>query len=401
MVRDMYLTYHLPDWLARSSILAFYSDNLCGSPQLTLRYHYQRDWGESGVLDLVRTGDVDGVKSCIRNGLLSIHDLWGEYRCFILHIAFLMDIDRGGGGFEITNILLQAGADPFQRDNDAQARCLASMVFNRSLSRPDSYAKLTGSISLHRYVEEAEFTPLHLAVIGILRVDLANMVESPDCAGGIEVKTTDGLTPLHLAAIRRDEQTAKLLIRAGADPNSQNFTGVTPLALAAGRNHVEVARVLLDAGACPSRPCHNNNRPIHLAALVPDQDSTGVLSLLLQHGEDVNFHENRQDWYAPLAGAISRGSIHAVRFLLERGADPNKSDNRGSAPLFDAIAVPRVGAALAKNKLLLQYGADMNVVYPASEDNVLHALALKGDAELIKLYGKRVSGNGQHVSCGQ
>ena len=389
VVRDMYLTYHLPGWLARSSILAFYSNSLCGSPQLMLRYHYRRDWGEFGVLSLVRTGDVDGVKSCIRNGILSIHDLWSEYRFFILHLAFLMDIDRGGGDFGITNVLLQAGADPFQRDNDAQGRCLASMVFRRSLSRPDSCAELTGSISLQRYVEEAEFTPLHLAVVGVLQLDLASMVESPDCAGGIEAKTADGLTPLHLAAIRGDEQAAKLLIRAGADPDSQTFRGETPLALAAAYNHVEVARVLLDAGACPSRPCHNNNRPIQIAALISDQDSTGVLSLLLQHGEDVNSHEDRQDWYAPLACAISRGTIHAVRFLLERGADPNTGDNLGAAPLFDAIAVPRVGAALAKTKLLLQYGADMTVVFPVTGDNVLHSLAHKGDVELIKLFTGR------------
>ena len=354
VVRDMHLTYHLPGWLARSSILAFYSNSLCGSPQLMLRYHYRRDWREFGMLSLVRAGDVDGVKSCIRNGELSIHDLWGESRLFILHLAFLMDIDRGGGGFEITNVLLQAGADPFQRDQrdkDAQGRCLASMVFRRSLSCPDSCAELTGSISLHRYAEEAEFTPLHLAVVGVLQVDLASMVESPGCAGGIETKTIDGLTPLHLAAIRGDEQTAKLLIGARADPDSQTFTGETPLALAAAYNNVEVARVLLDAGACPSRPCYNNTRPIQTAALISDQESTGVLSLLLQHGEDVN-HENRRDWYCPLACAISRGTIRTARFLLERGAD-------------------------------------MTVVLPVSGDNVLHSLAHKRDIELIKLFTGR------------
>jgi hypothetical protein len=99
------------------------------------------------------------------------------------------------------------------------------MVFRRSLSRLDSCAKLTGSISLHRYVEEAEFTPLHLAIVGVLQVDLANMLQSPDCAGSIEARTADGLTPLHLATIRGDEQAAKLLIRAGAYPDSQTLRG--------------------------------------------------------------------------------------------------------------------------------------------------------------------------------
>ena len=59
----------------------------------------------------------------------------------------------------------------------------------------------------------------------------------------------EGRTPLHLAALKGDIGTVKVLISAGADIHALNEEGATPLHLAAKGGHSEVVRILIEAGA--------------------------------------------------------------------------------------------------------------------------------------------------------
>ena len=67
----------------------------------------------------------------------------------------------------------------------------------------------------------------------------------------LDTRASDGDTPLHVFAWRKDLAAAGLLIAAGADPNAIGDMGETPLHVAVRQDMPELAEVLLAAGASP------------------------------------------------------------------------------------------------------------------------------------------------------
>lgn len=57
------------------------------------------------------------------------------------------------------------------------------------------------------------------------------------------------MSPLHIAVVLGNERIAELLLKAGADPSSQNRLGMTPLQLAVSYNKPKLAELLAKHGA--------------------------------------------------------------------------------------------------------------------------------------------------------
>lgn len=55
--------------------------------------------------------------------------------------------------------------------------------------------------------------------------------------------------PLHVAAIRSDDEIVYMLLKDGADPNARGEHGYTPLHEAIEQDHFNTARSLIDGGA--------------------------------------------------------------------------------------------------------------------------------------------------------
>ncbi|MGH3009962.1 MAG: ankyrin repeat domain-containing protein [Gaiellaceae bacterium] len=80
--------------------------------------------------------------------------------------------------------------------------------------------------------------------------------------------SSDGFTALHLAAFAHNPAAARLLLEAGADPDTlatATFARVTPLGTCAFANEPEVARVLLEHGADPSIAEREGGTPLAVA----------------------------------------------------------------------------------------------------------------------------------------
>ena len=97
----------------------------------------------------------------------------------------------------------------------------------------------------------------------------------------------DGFTPLHLACFSGGAAAARLLVERGAPLDAvarSSFAQVPPLGTAAFARQLECARVLLKAGADPNgRGAGGGFTPLHTAAQNGDVELVG---LLLEHGAD-------------------------------------------------------------------------------------------------------------------
>jgi ankyrin repeat protein len=99
--------------------------------------------------------------------------------------------------------------------------------------------------------------------------------------------SSDGFTPLHLAAFFGQAEPTRVLIHAGADVNavSRNDMKVQPLHSAAAARRDEVARLLIDAGADVNATQRHGYAPLHAAAQNGDVE---LVDLLLDRGARVD-----------------------------------------------------------------------------------------------------------------
>ena len=89
-------------------------------------------------------------------------------------------------------------------------------------------------------------------------------------------------TALHyVAAYKNDERPAKILLEAGANPNSRDLDGITPLQWAVVSNSEKVVEVLLGSGANINNVDDSNNTAVRLAITA---NRHTILSMLVDHG---------------------------------------------------------------------------------------------------------------------
>jgi ankyrin repeat protein len=140
----------------------------------------------------------------------------------------------------------------------------------------------------------------------------------------------DGTPALHWAVRVDDLDTAKLLIRAGADAKLADRYGVTPLYLACTNGNAAMIKVLLDAGADPNSVDPTGETALMTVAKVGDLESAKAL---LDRGAKV---DTADPTYLQTALMIAVREDHpdVVRLFLERGANVNAKTRTGPTPAF-------------------------------------------------------------------
>jgi ankyrin repeat protein len=120
------------------------------------------------------------------------------------------------------------------------------------------------------------WTPLHLAAF-FGHSDLASALL--DHGASIEIRSTNAMknTPLHAAAAGGQVELVKLLAERGADMNATQDGGWTALHSAAQAGNREMVEVLLAHGADANARAANNQAPLDLAMLAGRQEIAELL----------------------------------------------------------------------------------------------------------------------------
>jgi hypothetical protein len=92
------------------------------------------------------------------------------------------------------------------------------------------------------------------------------------------------------------------------------------------------------------------------ASILAVRGAVEPVGVLLDCGANLNPHR-RESWRAPLAAAALAGHLEMMRFLLDRGADPNLAD-------CPALVFAASGGNLEAIQLLADFGADVNRADP-------------------------------------
>jgi len=248
---------------------------------------------------------------------------------------------------------------------------------------------------------------LHNALIKAIRSDLPEFTE-------YILSTGVDLTPashtygyaIHIAAMNRNQEHMRLLLKAGADVNQKSPQGDTPLFLAIRegilenviflhqhgadlhfvtpqgenalkvadyRGHYDVVEYLIEHGVKGSTPAYVNYLETVLVGSARQGDYRQVKNLL-DKGITVNsgsieyirkkyidnkwttFNEKDYTGVTALMEASEYGYIEIVKLLLTANADLNAKDTYGFTALHKAIG----GQQNTIVKLLIEAGADIN-----------------------------------------
>lgn len=167
----------------------------------------------------------------------------------------------------------------------------------------------------------------------------------------VDAAEADGMTALHVAALRDDTESARLLLEAHADASAKTEYGVTPLWLACRNGNAALVEMLIAAGADPNDRQHGGQTVLMMAARA---GSLAAVKILVERGADVNAKENRGQ--TAVMWAAAEGHADVVEWLIQSGADFQTPLRGGFTPLFFAIREGRSETV----KVLLEAGADVN-----------------------------------------
>lgn len=218
---------------------------------------------------------------------------------------------------------------------------------------------------------------------------------------GLDVNASDeyGFTPLMKLipaspSSQYDERVdaARLLLKAGADPQAKNRYGETALSMAVEQGFLELVHLLTELGLRITDVVSLNSFldqfwPRH-PFLAQRINYTGVLEKILLERPDLEVRDERGR--PALVIACKEGNTVAVDKLLQAGANPNRTSESGTSPLeaLCNFAWRARSECLSSIRQLLEAGA-----LPNNPENVM----LDNDHKTALMWTVYCGGNSEAV----
>ena len=259
----------------------------------------------------------------------------------------------------VSGALLQRGADLNLTDGAGNSVLHILASSKRDAGAPPLMATLIGHGAALEMQNRKQQTPLVTAVERgnpeAVRVLIAAGAE-------VNVRKARGHTLIGGLVFCEPEKLAKLelLVDAGADISIPIEHGPLPLAQAFfGKVYLDClapAQILLNAGADPNQQNANGAAAIHSIATWVEKDPDAALTLLREHGADIDLR-NQQGMTSLLLAARYGTSIRTMERLLAHGADPDARDDKGNT-LLHAAAMNSNEGNLARYDWVLAAGGN-------------------------------------------
>ncbi|KAL3663473.1 hypothetical protein V7S43_011361 [Phytophthora oleae] len=154
---------------------------------------------------------------------------------------------------------------------------------------------------------------------------------------GVDLQAVDsnGLTPLHVACKKGNEQAAALLVYYGAKLNARTLRDdATPLILACRAESEGVTKLLVESNADLSACDSSGNSALHVAV---HSGNEGLVILVLRGCDHTLLSQKNNEGETAMHIAAKFGYFGIVRGLLAYGASAKDEDSQGRTPLILSI----------------------------------------------------------------
>jgi len=175
-----------------------------------------------------------------------------------------------------------------------------------------------------------------------------------DAGANVNAASEEGKTPFYIACLRGMESTVMKMLECGAKASGINGKKL-PLTAACLSGCVSVVQLLLTNGANPNLQEESNSDCRYLFSSLPQTSSDSKLIY-------------------PLLIAVRYGNSDMVTALLNAGADVNAVNDDGENIVCfgiknaikdrDYLSTEQIRKRLSTVRLLLQHGANVNVLMP-------------------------------------
>ncbi|XP_007641526.1 ankyrin repeat and SOCS box protein 3 isoform X1 [Cricetulus griseus] len=282
------------------------------------------------------------------------------------------------GHWKITQILLEAGADP----NATTLENTTPLFLVPIYVREDDGHEETPRGVCGKAVESGQIDVLKLLlqhgakITGFHSMCGWNALHKASFQGNAEIielllkHGTDlecqddfGITPLFVAAQYGKLKSLDILISSGANINCQALDKATPLFIAAQEGHIKCVELLLSSGADPDLYCNEDNwqLPIHAAAQMGHAKILDLLIPLTNRTCDTG-----PDKVSPVYSAVFGGREECLEILLQNGYAPDAQMCLVfgfNSPL--CMALQKDCDCFGIVNILLKYGAQLNELHLA------------------------------------
>lgn len=235
----------------------------------------------------------------------------------------------------VIRTLVDAGADPNARNRFGWTILYRAASNNKDPAIIGTLLQVGAALGAG---SSGGWTPLHIAAAN--NTDPAVLMTLLEAGADLEARgKKEGKTPLHAAAgvttKHYNGASTRILLDAGADPNSQDKYGRTPLHDAAFSAQISTVKMLLNAGADPNALAYRGSAPLHFAVSYNkyfgydgDSRKKSVIRILIDAGAKLEARDEKGR--TPLHDAAY--NIELANTLLQAGANPHAPDEEGKTP---------------------------------------------------------------------